>query len=117
MRRLEELWEGSDELFQVSIESDGFNIDEDDLEITLVGEKGSTVHKKDDLLHDDNNQWYVMVETEKLGVGIVTAVTTLIFPDPLCPGGIRRDVEPPQTIAIIRELPKTRSHGMCRCNF
>lgn len=114
--KLEELWEGTQEPFSVDASAEGFNMTEDDIEITLVGDKGTVVQTKDDLLHDDLGNWYIMVDTEPLGPGLVTAITTFVIPDSICPGGFRKEVVQKE-LCIIKERQKTQQHGMCKCRF
>lgn len=117
-KKLEELWYGAEEPFLCSVDSEGFDMEEDDFEVELVGESGSLVYGKEDLIHTDSGEWYVMVVTTALGAGIVTAVTTLSIPDELCPGGVRKEVDS-QEICFIRERPRLtfKKYGVCKCNI
>ena len=114
--KLEELVEGTQEPFSVDATAEGFNMAEDDIEIVLVSDKKSVVHTKDDLLHDDLGTWYIMVDTELLGPGLVTAITTFTIPDAICPGGFRKEVVQKE-LCIIKERQRTQQHGMCKYRF
>ena len=112
--KLEELWEGSQEPFLVDANAEGFDIAEDNIEIVLIGDKGSVVHTKEDLLHDEQDLWYVMVDTGVLGPGLVSAITTFYIPDAICPEGFHKEVVQSE-LCVIKERQKTQRNGMCNC--
>ena len=114
-KKLEELWEGTEEPFAIDIDCEGFDINEDDFEVTLVGDAGTVTFTKDDLLHDESGQWYVMVPTARLGAGLVSATITMVIPEELCPGGFRRETDCQDLCYIIEQPETVTNNGMCKC--
>ena len=78
--------------FALNISAQGFNIDEDEFCVDIRrGDK--TLHfDKDDLVVDDNDQYYVCFDSADLGGGLIEATITAFVPDDDFEDGVRTEV-------------------------
>lgn len=93
---------GTDLKFIIEIESPGFDMGRDDFEVLLEGGEGSVLLHKEDMVHDENNKWYICFDTKDLGVGLIRATVTAHVPDDDFEDGIRDEVDK-YVIADIRD--------------
>lgn len=89
---IEGTYVGSKLKYAVTISSPGFDITRDDLTID-IRRGGKKIHfEKDDLIVDENDQYYVCFDSAALGPGKVEAVITAFVPDDDFDDGIRTEV-------------------------
>lgn len=82
---------GNDLKFKIEIECAGFSMQDDNFIINLVQNNKSVEVRKSQLIEDDNN-YYLPVDTTQFKPGTVKMVVTAYVPDDDFPNGIRREV-------------------------
>ena len=97
---------GTELKFKVKITAPGFSMENDDFTIQLVNKGvpsprmiGQTVSRnvsrtyhKDELVIDDNGDYYLCFNTEDFGIGLITAIITAYVPDTAFLDGLRTEV-------------------------
>lgn len=111
--KLEQFWEGQTPKYLVNIEGEGFDMDEDDFDITFVGERRRISLPKSEITKEDGD-WYVVVDTALTGPGIIDAVTTVKVPDTVCSDGFRREVDI-KPLCFVMEVEKEDNASCCQC--
>lgn len=79
--------------YLIDISSEGFSMDEDDFEIIVS--RGSTREKvitKDELIVDEQGNYYLTLDTEELGAGLYMLSVKAYVPDNDFDDGIRTEV-------------------------
>lgn len=85
------IYVGTDLKFAINIQCQGFSMDDDEFEITLVNGKNRLELSKDDLVKD-NNTWYLCFDSTELGHGDVTMIVCAYVPDADFEDGVRKEV-------------------------
>lgn len=89
---IEHVFVGTKLKFAISISSPGFDMTEDDFTVD-IRRGAKTIHfNKEDLVVDENDQYYVCFDTAELGGGVVEAIITAFVPDDDFSDGIRTEV-------------------------
>lgn len=83
---------GTELKFAFTITASGFDIDDDDFEILVKGQRRSIRIPKDECFMDENDQWYFTFDTAQLGPGMVYAIITAYVPDEDFDDGVRKEV-------------------------
>ena len=93
--------QGEDGVYTVSIERDGFSMDEDDFSVELsYGMKGeSVVIRKEDMTVKDG-KYYFSVDTSEM-MQVVTATCRYGVSDDACPDGVRQEVNRQYLCAVV----------------
>ena len=78
--------------YAITVTSPGFNIAEDDLKVEIRRGEKSIILNKEDLIVDENDQYYVCFDSAELGSGKVEAIITAFVPDDDFNDGIRTEV-------------------------
>ena len=78
--------------YALTISAEGFNMENDDFDVLLKRGPNSMLLKKEDLVVDDNGQYYVCFDSTPLGPGVVSAIITARVPDDDFPDGVRDEV-------------------------
>ena len=91
---MENILLGSDIKFKITIESEGFDINENDFSVELYkgGVGAIKTYTKEDLVKTDEGDWLMCVETNKLTVGSYYAVVWTHVPDDDFPDKERTEV-------------------------
>lgn len=91
----DECFLGTEKKYLIKIESAGFDMEQDDFEVTI--KRGSNVlsFTKDDLVQDrdDEDNWYITFNTLDLGAGMASMTVAAHVPDNDFPDGIRDEVD------------------------
>ena len=98
--------------YLVNIQSDGFNMDEDDFEITLKRSGYTRTFQKSDLVVEtyvdtsgetpvERHLYYLCFDSEEFGKGLIQAITQAYVPDNDFDGGIREEIDKTNLINII----------------
>lgn len=88
----EQVFVGTKLKFAIAISSPGFDINEDDFTVDIRRGAKLIHFEKEDLVVDENNQYYVCFDTAELGGGIIEAIITAFVPDDDFDDGIRTEV-------------------------
>lgn len=89
---IEHVFVGTKLKFAISISSPGFDMTEDDFTVD-IRRGAKTIHfDKEDLVVDENDQYYVCFDTAELGGGLIEAIITAFVPDDDFDDGIRTEV-------------------------
>lgn len=83
---------GTELKYAITITSPGFDMGKDNFEVTLKRGSKSLHFTKDDLVVDEDGQYYVCFDSADLGTGMVAAVITAYVPDDDFPDGLRTEV-------------------------
>lgn len=78
--------------YALTITSPGFDMLTDDFTVDILGGRKRLHFDKEDLVVDENDQYYVCFDTEELGGGIIEAVITAFVPDDDFDDSIRKEV-------------------------
>lgn len=98
--------------FLVDIKSDGFDMDQDNFEITLKRSSYSRTFQKSDLVVEtyvetvggepvEKHNYYLCFDSEEFGKGAIQATTKAYVPDDDFDGGFREEVDKTILISII----------------
>lgn len=99
---IEHTFVGTKLKFAISISSPGFNMTEDDFTVD-IRRGAKTIHfDKEDLVVDENDQYYVCFDTAELGGGVVEAIITAFVPDDDFSDGIRTEVAKITLLSVYR---------------
>lgn len=78
--------------YLLDIEGDGFDMDTEDFEVSFIGGTGDIDISKEQMVTDGKGKYYVLVDTNLLGVGVVKAIITAHIHDVDFPGEVRDEV-------------------------
>ena len=87
----EKTYVGTKLKYALSISSPGFDMAEDDFSVDILGSRTRVHFDKEDLVVDENDQYYVCFDTAELGDGIIDAVITAFVPDEDFDDGVRTE--------------------------
>ena len=88
----ERVFVGTELKFKIDITAEGFSMVDDDFAVAIVrGDKVKVFHKED-LVVDDNDDYYCCFDTEEFGSGLVQAVIVAYIPDDDYDDGFREEV-------------------------
>ncbi len=96
----------------VVITCEGFSMDDDEWEVMVTRDTKSVVITKEEAFLGNDGRWYVLVDTDALGVGMAWITSTAYVPDDDMEGGVRVAVlrRPLIRIApVIDEIRRTAS--------
>lgn len=88
----ESVYVGTELKFAITITSPGFDMLTDDFTVDILGRRKRLHFDKEDLVVDENDQYYVCFDTAELGAGIIEAVITAFVPDDDFEDSIRKEV-------------------------
>lgn len=88
----DKIYEGTELKYLLKIEGEGFDMDAEDFDVTFVGEKGTVKVRKAEMVNDGDGKYYVLVNTARLGAGVLKAIVTAHIGDSDFPDGIRDEV-------------------------
>lgn len=94
---------GTELKFQVTLQSGGFNMMDDDFEIVVSCGKREVEYKKTDLIIDENDKWYIAIDTSPFKKGDLYATAYAYVPDEDFPDGLRTEVDR-QKLATLKEI-------------
>jgi hypothetical protein len=89
---MENYYVGSDLKFKIDISGAGFDMHDDDFYIELQQGTQRVKIAKDELVEDENSNYYLLLDTTSLGFGLVKMAVTAFVPDADFPDGMRREV-------------------------
>lgn len=97
----EQAFLGTELKFIVDIAASGFSMVDDDFTVTL--RRGSTkrTFKKDELVRDAEDNFYVCFDSAEFGKGVIDAIITAYVPDTDFDDGFRTEVYKFQLINIL----------------
>lgn len=73
---------GSEKKLAITINCQGFNMDTDPWKVTISnGNKQIVCERGHNAVQDVHNQWYLLVDTDQLGIGKPKAVIEIDVPD------------------------------------
>ncbi len=87
-----DIYVGTKLKYAISISSQGFDISSDNFTIDLKRGSIGLHFEKDDLIVDNNGQYYVCFDTRVFGEGIIEAIITAFVPDDDFEDGFRTEV-------------------------
>jgi len=82
---------GTDLKFLLEIKVPGFSMDDDDYEIRLESESGQLTITKSEIVEGEEGH-YMLVDSNRLGTGLVRMIVTAKVNDSDFPKGFRREV-------------------------
>lgn len=88
----DEAFLGTEKKYLIEIQSDGFDMERDDFEVSIKRGTNILVIKKEDMVQDDDGNFYVTFDTAALGGGKVTMTVTAYVPDADFEDGLRTEV-------------------------
>lgn len=94
---------GTELKFNVNIQSSGFSMLDDDFRIILQCGSKEIVFEKADCIIDEDQNFFIVIDTSLLKRGDVYAITYAYVPDEDCPDGIRTEVDK-QLLFTIKKL-------------
>lgn len=86
-------WKGTGLKYAVTMTCDGFDMDTDDWEITVIRGNDQWTYTSENSIQDDNGQWYICVDTAALTSGDMYIVFDASVPDEDFEDGIRHEVQ------------------------
>ena len=92
MNEQESYYVGTDLKFELDITASGFDMAEDDYEITLVSNNRSYDVESKDIVTSTDGKQYLLVDTTKFPSGLIKMVVTAYVPDDDFPNAVRREV-------------------------
>lgn len=89
---IEQAFVGTELKFIVDIAASGFSMVDDDFTVTL--RRGSTQHifEKNELVRDEDDNFYVCFDSAEFGKGVIDAIITAYVPDTDFDDGFRTEV-------------------------
>lgn len=97
---------GSDFKWAVNMTCEGFSMDDDDWKIVVTRGKNTVEYTKDNSIKDEQeDQWYITVDTLALGAGQCYITFVAYVPDSDFPDGIRTEIQEYELVNV--RLPKT----------
>ncbi|MBR3625218.1 MAG: hypothetical protein IKN48_02550 [Bacteroidaceae bacterium] len=109
---------GSEEKYALSIDCEGFSMDTDPWTAYVTGGSGKqTFRRGENTVTDGNGQWYIIIDTTKLGVGMCYLTAEFDVPDHDFPDSYRRQIlqmEEPLCQIIPSRLVVKKTHE-CHC--
>ena len=93
---------GTDLKFKLDITSPGFSMETDDFEVDLSRGQNTLHFEKEDLVVDDQDNYYVCFSSSALGAGTVKATITAHVPDEDFEDGIRDEVYKFDLVSLTR---------------
>lgn len=94
---------GSEKKLAITINCQGFNMDTDPWQVTITnGSKQIVCTRTQNSAVDGNNQWYLLIDTTKLGVGKPKAVIEIEVPDTDFEDEYRHEIYVKQLDNIVR---------------
>ena len=89
----DECFLGTEKKYLINIESTGFDMERDDFEVTI--KRGSNIIRftKDNMVKDEEDNWYITFNTSALGAGMASMIVTAHVPDSDFPDGLRDEVD------------------------
>lgn len=86
-----EVFLGSTPKYRLEIEAD-LPMSDFDFEVRFTCGEKFLVMKREDLILDESGEYYLYLDTEHLGAGVVKAVVYAYIPDSGISGGIRKEI-------------------------
>ena len=84
---------GAELKYKIEIIAGGFSMEEDNFEVVLkCGSKKRTI-TKDQMVNDEQGNFYIVVDTNGFKPGDLFAFTYAYVPDHDCPDGLRTEVD------------------------
>lgn len=94
---------GSEKKLAITISCQGFDMGRDPWKVTIVNGGNKIIcTRTDNAVIDSNYQWYLLIDTSKLGVGKPKAIIEIDVPDPDFADNYRHEVYVKQLDPIIR---------------
>lgn len=94
---------GSEKKLAITINCQGFSMDTDPWQVTITnGSKQIVCTRTQNSAVDGNNQWYLLIDTTKLGVGKPKAVIEIEVPDTDFEDEYRHEIYVKQLDNIVR---------------
>lgn len=88
----ERIWVGTELKFRLDIKAEGFSMVDDNFAVAIVRGDKKKILRKEDLVCDENDDYYVCFDTEEFGPGLVQAVIVAYIPDDDYDDGFREEV-------------------------
>lgn len=83
---------GSELKLLLTIDADGFDIDNDDWTVTIRrGTNVKTFTKESNTVRDSEGAWYLLLDTKEMGPGLYVMITDVDIPDTDFPDGLRHE--------------------------
>lgn len=83
---------GTDLKFAITLTCDGFSMDDDNYSIVLKCNGRQVEVNKEDIVEDDQQNHYLLVDSSQFGSGLLRMVVYADVPDDDFPDGTRREV-------------------------
>lgn len=97
---MDKVYIGTELKFQIVLQSSGFSMVDDDFTIELRNGSKKLVFDKNQLVHDEEDSFYLCFDTKDIGTGTVELVATAHVPDDDFDDGIRDEVTKVKLITI-----------------
>lgn len=78
---LDNYYIGTELKFRLEIQAEGFDMDDDDFTVTLICGQKKKVYAKGDLVQDEQNNWYILINTNEFRDGTLRMVVKAEVPD------------------------------------
>lgn len=85
------IYKGTELKYMLNIEAQGFSMDDDDFEVTLISNRKRVTIKKDEMVIDEQGHFLFCFDTELLGTGDIILEITAYVPDDDFPDGLRTE--------------------------
>lgn len=83
---------GAGRKWAVTLSCEGFSMDDDDWKIIITRGNNILEYTKENSIRDDQGQWYIAVDTLKLGAGKALITCVAYVPDHDFEDGVRTEV-------------------------
>ena len=77
--------------YAVNMEAEGFSMDDDDWKITVYGFADKLEFTRTNSVRDDDGQWYICIDTEVTGAGVLYIQFDAWVPDADFATGLRHE--------------------------
>lgn len=89
----DEAFLGTEKKYLIDIQSAGFDMDTDDFEVIIKRGSNTLTITKDQMVRDEDGNFYILFDTKDLGSGMVSITVTAHVPDGDFPDGLRAEVD------------------------
>lgn len=84
---LDNYYIGTELKYRVDITAEGFSMNDDDFTITLICGQKKVEYQKGDLVQDDDENWYILIDTTQFKDGTLKMIVKAQVPDEDFSGG------------------------------
>ena len=83
---------GTELKFVLTIEAEGFDMNRDEFDVTIIGSDGKEYQCTEDDVKNVDGVWYLLLDTNNFANGLLRMVVSAYVPDSIFPDGTRKEV-------------------------